>query len=485
MPRPPRPHVLLITTDHWPAHLLGAAGHPTLQTPTLDDLCRAGVRYTNTYSECPVCIPARRSLLTGTPPRTHGDRTFQTTLPMPDATSLAAAFADQGYQTQAVGKLHVYPQRDRVGFDDVLLAEEGRPLGGAIDDYEMFLGDRGHAGRQFDHAMSNNQYWSRTWHLPEDCHVTNWIARETARQIRRRDPTRPGFWYMSFTHPHPPLVPLPVYWELYRDAPIDLPPWGDWSRDASALPYRLQRQRAGWNCSAPEDVRRALRAFFALCTHIDHQIRLVLGTLREEGLLDHTAILFSSDHGDLLGQHGLWAKRLFYEGSANVPMIVVPPASDTRLTPGTTDDRLAGWQDIMPTLLDLAGLDAPESCEGISLLGPARRRYLYGESEEGVDATRMIHDGRHKLVYYPCGNHLQLFDLASDPDELHDVSAAPEFAAVCAQLEQLLIGELYGNDLDWIQDGRLCGLPTQRFREQPPRDLFLQRGVHWPPPPPQ
>ena len=120
-----------------------------------------------------------------------------------------------GYQAYAVGKLHVYPQRDRIGFDDVLLGEEGRLQYGAIDDYELFLGDRGYAGQQFAHGMCNNDYLNRPWHLPEDCHVTNWSTQQMVRMIKRRDPTRPGFWYLSYCHPHPPLAPLQCYMDMY------------------------------------------------------------------------------------------------------------------------------------------------------------------------------------------------------------------------------------------------------------------------------
>ena len=111
-----QPHVLLVSTDHWPASLFGGVGHPAIQTPTLDQLAKNGVRFTNAYAECPVCIPARRTLMTGTTPRTHGDRTFKETQRMPNVPTLAQTFRDNGYQAYAVGKLHVYPQRDRIGF---------------------------------------------------------------------------------------------------------------------------------------------------------------------------------------------------------------------------------------------------------------------------------------------------------------------------------------------------------------------------------
>ena len=142
-----QPNVLLISTDHWPAHLLGCAGHPVIQTPTLDELARSGVRFSNCYAECPVCIPARRTLMTGTTPRTHGDRVFKETLEMPDMPTMAQTFRNAGYQAYAVGKLHVFPQRDRIGFDDVILDEEGRTQYGVLDDYELFFGRSRLCGR--------------------------------------------------------------------------------------------------------------------------------------------------------------------------------------------------------------------------------------------------------------------------------------------------------------------------------------------------
>ena len=121
-----RPNILLICVDHWPGRLMACAGQPAILTPTLDQLSANGVRFCNAYSAAPTCIPARRALMTGTTARTHGDRVFNETLPMPDMPTLAGTFRAAGYQAYAVGKLHVYPQRDRIGFDDVILHEEGR-----------------------------------------------------------------------------------------------------------------------------------------------------------------------------------------------------------------------------------------------------------------------------------------------------------------------------------------------------------------------
>ncbi|MCG8559725.1 MAG: sulfatase-like hydrolase/transferase [Hyphomicrobiales bacterium] len=479
-----KPNVLFITVDHWAAELLGVAGHPAISTPGLNELAHCGVRYTNAYSECPVCIPARRSIMTGMSPRGHGDRNFQETLPMPaGVTTLAQAFRNGGYQAYGVGKLHVYPQRDRIGFDDVILEEEGRTQYGVMDDYDIYLGDVGYAGRQHDHGMSNNQYYYRAWHLPEEHHATNWATRMMARTIKRRDPTCPAFWYLSYRHPHPPLVPLQAYIDLYRDVEIDAPYVGDWVSDPEGRAYEIAAMCSRIARYSPDEVRAARMALYAMCTHIDHQIRSLVGTLRVEGLLDDTVICFTADHGDMLGNHDMLAKRVFYEASANVPLILVGTKDGGRVPVGETDDRVVGLQDIMPTLLDLCGLEVPETVEGQSMLGEARRSWLFGDSGEGDHSSRMIHDGRHKLIYYPVGNHTQLFDLDEDPKELRDVAAEPAYTEVRDRLTEILIGQLYGEDLDWVEDGRLVGRPNKPYVVGPNRSMSSMRGDGWPPAP--
>ena len=474
MPSQLKPNVLLITADHWPGYLLGAEGHPCIQTPTLDELSRSGIRFTRAYSEAPVCVAARRNLMTGCGQRHNAGR------PLP---TLAQTFREAGYQAYAVGKLDVHPQRDRLGFDDVILSEEGRVQFGLVDDYEMYLADQGHAGQYFTHGMSNNQYVTRPWHLAEEHHITNWATREMVRTIVRRDPTRPALWYLSYVHPHPPLVPLQVYLDIYREMQIDMPAMGEWAADPDSLPFSLRKARAHGERMSDHQMRSARRAFYALCTHIDHQLRVVIGTLREHGLLDNTIILFSADHGDMLGKHGLWRKQLHYEESARVPMILLGTEGDSRIGHGRVDDRLVELQDVMPTLLDLAGIDIPDSVKGQSMASAPRRQHLYCEHGAGGMATRMVHDGRFKLIYYPTGNRLQLFDLEDDPEELVDLSISDAHQADRERLIELLVGGLHGDDLAFVQDGQLAGVADMVYEPEPDRGLRTQRGGHWPPPP--
>jgi arylsulfatase A-like enzyme len=164
-------------------------------------------------------------------------------------------------------------------------------------------------------------------------------------------------------------------------------------------------------------------------------------------------------------------------------MLLIGSANDERVGHHRVDNRLVGLQDVMPTLLDLAGIPIPEQVEGLSMVGEARRSILYGECGEDSMATRMVHDGRYKLIYYPVGNRIQLFDLESDPNEVEDLASLPRLAAIKQRLTEHLITEFYGSDLAWVQDGVLVGLPDRKYTPKPDRGLSGQRGIHWPPPP--
>lgn len=472
-------NVLMICTDHWAASYMGCAGHEVIKTPTLDYLAENGLRFENYYSECPVCIPARRTMMTGLSPKHHGDRVYKDHLKMPDRITLAQAFRNAGYQAYAVGKLHVYPQRDRIGFDDVILQEEGRYEIGAVDDYQIWLGEHGMAGQEFLHGMGNNNYYTRTWHLSEEAHPTNWATKEMMKQIKRKDPTRPAFYYISYQFPHPPLVPLLPYLEMYEENEINEPYYGDWDDGETIFKILGEAERP----YSQKDIIRARRAFYAQCTHIDFQIRLLIGTLRECGLLENTVILFTSDHGDMLFDHHLVAKRCMYENSSRIPLIISGrPVFQKYEKPENVIMKLGGQADLMPTILDICGIPRPEGIDGNSLLSDHQREYLYGEVSEGIKATRMIVDGRYKLIYYPYGNVTQLFDLYNDRKEQHNLSENVEYAEILEKLKTFLIKELYGEDLKWIKDGKLMGIKPGEPIKEADFGLINQRGYHWPPP---
>jgi arylsulfatase A-like enzyme len=174
---------------------------------------------------------------------------------------------------------------------------------------------------------------------------------------------------------------------------------------------------------------------------------------------------------------------MFYEGASALPMILIDTAQGQRVPANHVDSRLVGLQDIMPTLLDLAGIAIPSSVEGLSMVGEHKRPFLYGECREDAGATRMVHDGQHKLIWYPAGNVVQLFDLVRDPKELVDCAAHADYQTIRQQLESILVSQLYGDDLNWVHQGKLQGFaaPTAPFKAD--RGMSGQRGLHFPTPP--
>ena len=362
-------NVLVICVDHWPGKLLNYLGKSDIYTPTLDQLCKSGVTYDNAYSSTPTCIPARRSLFTGLNAENHGDRIFNQELRMPEVKTMPTIFKENGYQTFAVGKLHVFPQRDRIGFDDALINEEGRHhLGNFKDDYEQYLTDNGLHGEEYTHGMSTNDYSFRSWHLEEKYHPTYWTTKEICRMIQRRDPSKPGFWYVSYVGPHPPVTPIKDFMDLYKDIEIEEPSIGSWLKEE--IPYALQaHMHLKYGPTGPKAIEKARKAFYAQCSYIDSQIRLLIGTLREENLLEDTIILFTSDHGDMLGEHNMWAKPTMFDSSSKIPMIIVPSQQTVNKTGfNRIDSKFVYLRDVLPTLLDMCDIELIDNNDGLSMI---------------------------------------------------------------------------------------------------------------------
>lgn len=482
-----RPNVLFITTDQHRGDCLGADGNPYIQTPHLDQLSYTGVRFDGAFSECPVCVPARRSMLTGLSPYSH--RSFRNCrTPFPDGTVfLAEVFRQAGYQTQAVGKMHTNPQRYRCGFEAVLLNEEGRRQGNLeYDDYEMYLQERGLRQRLWAHGMPANGLQSRPASLPEE-HISDmWTARECTRFIERRDPTAPFFLYCAFRNPHPPLTPAKVYWDMYQNLDVRRPVVGEWAADGN-FPFG---NRYGNNCDLqPEHERtQAIRAYYGLITGIDNQIGLLLGHLRERGLLDNTIILFTADHGEMLYDHGMAHKGLFYRSSCRVPYIVSAPSRmRDRFKPGEVRRHPVMLQDVAPTLLELAGLPVPESMDGHSVASiwenPEAdwRPYAFGCIGNEHNKHYGLTDNKTKYMYWTQGGIEQLFNVAEDPDETRELSGDPAWQETLQTWRSRLIKELVAREDPNVQNGELVAneAPTVDPKWARQYSSFNVRGVHW------
>ncbi len=485
---PSRPNILLICCDHLRADWLGCNGHPVTMTPQLDKLAAAGVNFRGAFSESPVCVPARRILMTGLDPFGIHMRKNVDSQPFPEGPKLAEVLTQAGYQTFAAGKLHVCPQRNRIGFEDVQLNEEGRRQGGLRqDDYEAFLADAGCGHLAWAHGLGNNEYGLRLNPLPEKLTTTHWTAQKAMEFLERRDPTRPFFLYVSFDKPHPPIVPPAEYHELYRDTEFPVPVHGDWLEHKT--PSRLRQIRLANNyddwARHPLLIQQSLRWFAAMITHIDSMIGWLVGHLREQGLFNNTWVIFTSDHGDQLFDHGNLAKGDFFCGSTNVPLLVIPPThwrQQHHVTPGQVNRTTpAGLMDIMPTILDACGAPLPTTMRGQSLLPVMKdanapfRPYTFGI----IDRVFGVTDGRFKYQWFSDDNLEFLFDVQNDPRDCHDLADDPAHRPTLERCRQALIEWLTANGDPQAKDGRLVPAPAEwNVAETKARNFWNNRGRH-------
>ena len=465
-----QPHILLILTDHWRGDCLGRLGHPVAETPHIDSLSRQGTTFTRGYTPCPSCVPARRSLMTGMTPYAQGMVGYQDGKPWNYSHTLAGELQRAGYQTANIGKTHFHPPRLHLGFEQLTTPA----------DYEEWLGHQpGIETEKLAHGVPPNSWIGRPNHLPEHQLEESFFVRRALDFLRKRDPTRPFFLCLSFNGPHPPWCPPQVYYDQYIGRDLPDPIIGDWAqRHADEAEYPLD-VNAWRGRLAPHIVHRARAAYYAYLTFLDAQIGRLSENMHRQGLLDDTLLLFTSDHGEMLGDHHLWRKTYAYEASARVPFVIKPPA-DFAGAHNVESDRVVGWEDIMPTFLAAAEAPIPETVTGRSLLplltdGDAEwRPYYHGEHSpcyHPENANQFLTDQRWKYIWNPITGEEQLFDLEADPCECRNLAAHEKDEL--ARWRERMVAELAGRE-EGLSDGQaLKPGPVPAWRFGPADELHL------------
>ena len=465
-----QPNILLIMVDEMRGDALGYAGHPDVKTPHLDSLAVRGRHYPNAISACPSCVPARAILHTGLSGRNAGRVGYEDRVDWNYGSTLAALLGRAGYQTANIGKMHVHPLRNRLGFDHVELHDgylhayrSGRvPYGEnqlIADDYMYWLrSEEGIDVDVVDTGLDCNGWATRPWPYEERLHPTNWVTARTLDYLRRRDPRMPFFLMASYVRPHMPYDAPQAWFDFYRELdrrrPLRLPVMGDWA-DRGALDYD------GWihnSSTGPRDadqLRNMLIGYYACISHIDEQIGRLLIGLHDHDLERDTVIIFVSDHGELLGDHALIRKSRPYRGSISVPLIIHGP--ERYIGEGhVRDTRVTELRDILPTCLALAGAEAGRPLDGEDLLQPTTRDYVHGEHTIGArQSVQFIVTERDKYVWYSRDGEEQYFDLVADPDELHNAVGEEAHAARIAELRGHLIAALEDSEEGFVADGAL------------------------------
>lgn len=428
-------NVLLVVSDEHSRRVLGCYGNNTVHTPHLDRLAADGARFRNAYCASPICVPSRASLATGRYPHTLGCWDNGAPYTGREARSWGHRLTGEGIHVTTIGKLHFRSAEDDTGFPDQRLPVHVTPgvhqglLRGRMPPK---LSSR----RLVEQAGPGESDYVRYDRKVTDT-ARSWLEDEAGQD------NVPWVLVVSYVSPHFPLIAPERYFNLYPPASVPLPVAhepGSWPTHPAVA---LQRHLQGFDEELPEAVlRRAIAAYYGLVTFLDDQVGILLDALTTAGLEGSTRIIYLSDHGEMLGDHGLWWKSSMYEGAVGVPLLMSGrdiPATAVLHTP-------VSLLDLYPTLLAALGV-APDGDDndlpGRSLFDfmnreePARTIMSEYHDTYSRDAAFMLRTGPHKYVRH-IGSPPQLFDLIADPDERLDLADRPEAAPVLASAEASL-----------------------------------------------
>ncbi len=431
-----QPNIILIITDQQRYDTINALGFPYMDSPNLDRLVNEGVSFDNCHITAPSCAPARASLFTGYYPHVtgimrNGDLWRH---------SWVEDLADSGYYCVNIGKMHSKPFETPLGFHERFVVEnKDRYLQGReyMDQWDKALESRGLVKQQRVLYRKREDYKERmgafSWDLPPETQSDNFVGGLTCSWLRNRPVKQPLFLQIGFPGPHPPYDPTPEAAAEYIDRELPLPEVSQADLDGQPPPFKQLRQH---NTQVDHDSivhllepsrlqLQRLRAYYAAnVSMIDQQVGQIMETLEAQGYLENSIVIFTSDHGDCLGDHGHIQKWTMYDIITRVPTIFWAPG---RFEGGRRISELCQWMDIGSTILELAGVQPAESVQAQSLLPALQgeawpgRELVFAEHPadtvyEGPLMT-MVRSERYKLVHFLGEDYGQLFDLEADPGE--------------------------------------------------------------------
>jgi uncharacterized sulfatase len=450
-------NVLFIVSDDLTNNALSCYGSSICQSPNIDRLAKNGVRFDRAYCQFPLCNPSRASFLTGLRPDTTRvyENATQFRKNVPDAQSLPQTFRKAGYFVARVGKLYHYGVPGQIGtdgLDDPPSWEEViNPRGRDKDDEEMIftLSPKGKGPARFGGTLS--------WLAADgsDSEQTDGMTAAEVMKLLEQNRSKPFFLACGFFRPHTPYVAPKKYFDMYPLDRIKLPTVpADHTKSAPAPAFGSAKKEQD---TMTDDLRRkALQAYYAATTFMDAQVGLVLDALEKLKLADRTIVVFISDHGYHLGEHGLWQKMSLFENSARVPLIIYDPRAKGN---GRASKRTVELIDLHPTLAQLCGLAPPREAEGKSLKPlldnpddvwdkPALTQVSRGTPTATGDKLPKkqawfmgysIRDERYRYTVWDDGNKgFQLYDYDKDPDELKNLADDPASAQVVSRMRKLL-----------------------------------------------
>ena len=465
-------NILFVLTDQMRYDAIHAHGNSMVKTPVLDKLAEHGVSFTRAYTPCPVCVPARYTLHTGEMPHKTGMYENYTLPSEKVRKSFMQHLQDNGYETFGAGKMHfTFPEGSctKWGFDERKVCDEDHDM--EKNDFYKDIKKEGY-GHVTDYkgARSEMYYIPQVSQLPERLQHSHWTVDKCIEFLDHRDEEKPFFMMASFEKPHPPFEP-PVPWNrLYRGPDMPMPKQAPDNEDVITLWNRFQNRYKYRDQGTDQNLVRQIKAhYYGEVSFMDYNLGRLLKELETRALLKDTLIIFTADHGEMLGDYNCYGKRCFLDSAARIPLIMYgagcrPLKCDTPVS----------LLDIFPTFLKYAGITLEKEKEGISLIDVytdgCDRKYIYGEYEKDEYANYMILGENYKYIYSVPDEKEYLFDLTKDPDELMNRAQNPLYIKLTKALREKLIEYLEKNGLHvgnedgtWIRHGKktMEGSPDQ------------------------
>lgn len=464
-------NILLVFTDQQRFDTIGALGNPIIKTPTLDRMVHEGTAFTSAYSNCPVCVPARFSMLTGLLPHQH-DCTQNEHMPRGHA-SVMEILRDNGYQTHGVGKMH-FTFADEMfaakwGFESRVYSEDNGTVVAGEENYKQFLEDNGY-GHVIDiHGVRGEMYYiPQVSQMPPELHESTWVADKSIEFLTNRTDERPFFMMTSFINPHPPFD-APVPWNKLHRGPEMPPPKNPWHNEEfehywSTVQNRYKRKDGG-NDEYLTAITKA--TYYNSISFIDYNLGRLLDYMSENGLMENTTIIFTSDHGEMMGDYGCWGKRSFLDSSGRVPMLLLDPGMPKDVLCTTPVSLI----DVFSTILDVAGLPQDGACHGTSLRKIAageNREFVIGQYSRNEYGVYMLTTERYKYIYSVPDDKEYFFDRLYDPLEMTNKAHSALYIRQKEELRDKLVAMLEA-------DGFAAAVENGKWRHYPPQSMKYEQ----------
>lgn len=458
-------NILLVFTDQQRFDTIEALGNSAIKTPVLNKLVQEGTAFTRAYTPCPVCIPARYSMHTGQMPHRTG---VTENHHMPSGRkSFMQLLSKNGYQTFGAGKMHFSFDtglNTLWGFDERKVCE----LDDDLDKNDFYQNAKAHGfGHVYDYkgVRSEMYYIPQVSQLPEKLHHSAWTADSCLDYLKRRDKDKPFFVMASFEKPHPPFEPPAPWNKLYRGPDMPLPKRPENYKNLYTLWNKFQNRYKYRDQGIDNNLIRQMKAhYYAEISFIDYNLGRLLEYLEGEGIEDDTLIIYTSDHGEMLGDYNCFGKRCFLDSAARIPMIIKYPGCQK----GEICETPVSLVDIMPTILEFSEIPSGEDYSGESLFeilsDESGRETIYGQYEKEGYASYMALCKDFKYIYSVPDDKEFLFDLKNDSDETRNKAYNPLYLKKTSELRKKLISY-------FKSEGYMTPLDRDVWRKYPKKEM--------------